>query len=169
MPPGVASGMVRNWILMLALPLCALAAQARSFEGEVTHVTDGDSIWVRSARGAPRQLRIRGIDAPEICQAFGPEARAALQAHLLHREVSVKPAGRDDYHRLLAQVSLRGDDVGAWMVTQGYAWAHRWHRKATGSYAALEAEARHARLGLWSSAAPVDPRDFRRLHGSCAH
>jgi endonuclease YncB( thermonuclease family) len=161
--------MVRNWILMLVLPLCGFTAQARSFQGEVTHVTDGDSIWVRSARGAPRQLRIRGIDAPEICQAFGREAQAALQSRVLHREVSVKPAGRDDYHRLLAQVSLRGDDVGAWMVGQGYAWAHRWHRKASGPYAALEAQARNARRGLWSSAAPVDPRDFRRLHGSCSH
>ena len=161
--------MLRRCTLLLLLWLTAFAAQARSFQAQVSHVTDGDSIWVRSARGAPRQLRIRGIDAPEICQAFGREAQAALQAHVLHREVSVKTAGRDDYQRLLAQVSLRGEDVGAWMVTQGYAWAHRWHRRATGPYAPLEAEARRAGRGLWSRAAPVDPRDFRRLHGSCSH
>jgi micrococcal nuclease len=160
--------MVRQLMLLL-LPALALAAQARGFQAQVTHVTDGDSIWVRSARGAPKQLRIRGIDAPEICQPFGREAQAALQAQVLHREVTVKTSGRDDYRRLLAQVSLRGDDVGAWMVSQGYAWAHRWHKRPSGPYAALEADARSARRGLWSRAAPVDPRDFRRLHGSCAH
>ena len=55
--------------LLLTLVVCA---QARSFEGVVTHVTDGDSLWVRPASGgAPRQIRLQGIDAPEICQAFG--------------------------------------------------------------------------------------------------
>lgn len=160
--------MARITFFML-LWLAALSAQARGFQGEVTHVTDGDSIWVRSARGAPKQLRLRGIDAPEICQAFGREAQAALAAQVLHRQVTVKSSGRDDYQRLLAQVSLRGDDVGAWMVSHGYAWAHRWHRRASGPYAALEASARQARRGLWSGAAPMDPRDFRRRHGSCAH
>lgn len=153
-------------LLLLAALCAATAAHARAFTAEVTHVTDGDTLWVQPARGAPRQLRIRGIDAPEICQAHGGAAQQALAARVLHRSVTVTVAGKDDYQRWLASVRLGRLDVGGWLVGQGHAWAHRFKRKAV-PYAQLEASARAARRGLWAQPAPVDPREFRRLHGSC--
>jgi micrococcal nuclease len=144
------------------------AAQARVYQGIVTHVTDGDSIWVRGAAGgAPLEVRLQGIDAPEICQAFGKEARDALAARALHRQVAVKSRARDKYQRVLGEVSAGGQDLGLWMVSRGYAWSYR-YRRDTGPYAAAEAKARQARLGLWSlGTPPVEPRAFRKRHGSC--
>ena len=155
-------------LLALWMLIAGAAAQAASFEAEVTFVTDGDSIWIRAPGEAPQALRIRGIDAPEICQAFGREARAALAAQVLHRQVRVRPAGHDDYGRLLGQVRSGRSDVGAWLVAQGFAWSHDWHRKP-GPYARLQAQAQQARRGLWAEAAPVEPRSFRRQHGRCEH
>jgi micrococcal nuclease len=156
-----------HWFALLLAVLVCSPTQARTFRAEVSHVTDGDTLWVRSARGAPRQVRLRGIDAPELCQPFGAEAHRALAARLLHRPVAVTLAGKDDYQRWLGTVSDNGEDVAAWLVAGGYAWSHRWHR-LPGPYATLEARAREARRGLWAQRAPLDPREFRKLHGKCA-
>ena len=151
----------------LAASLLALPLQAATFQGIVTHVTDGDSLWVRPlGGGAPRELRLRDIDAPEICQAFGEQSRNALAARVLHRQVTVRSRARDSYRRTLAQVSLDGEDVAAWMVGRGYAWSYR-YRGRSGPLQAREEQARHARLGLWASGPPIEPRVFRKQHGSC--
>lgn len=151
-------------VLLLAL---SLSAHAREFEGVVSHVTDGDSLWVRPAAGAEAvEVRLQGIDAPEICQAFGPQARDALASRLLHRRVAVKSRARDQYQRTLAQVTVNGEDIGAWMVGRGYAWSYR-YRRDSGPYAALEQGARNAKLGLWAQGRAMRPAEFRKRHGSC--
>jgi len=151
----------------LAASLLALPLHAATFQGIVTHVTDGDSLWVRPlGGGAPRELRLRDIDAPEICQAFGEQSRNALAARVLHRQVTVRSRTRDNYQRTLAQVGLGGEDVAAWMVGRGYAWSYR-YRGRSGPLQAQEEQARHARLGLWASGRPIEPRVFRKQHGRC--
>jgi len=155
---------------LLALTLLALAGGAwaqRSFTGVVTHVSDGDSIWVRPATGgAPLAVRLQGIDAPEACQAWGPQSRDALSGRLLHRQVKVQVHGHDDYDRLLARVEWAGQDVGRWMVGRGLAWSYRFRRQP-GAYDAVQAQARQARRGLWSDPRPLEPRAFRKRHGAC--
>lgn len=144
-----------------------LPAQAAQFEGIVTHVTDGDTLWVRPAAGGPpRAIRLQGIDAPEICQAWGARSRDALAAHVMHRQVLVDSSAQDSWQRELGDVSLEGRDLGQWMVSQGHAWSYRF-RGTAGPYATQEARARSARLGLWGQGAALPPREFRRRHGSC--
>lgn len=143
------------------------AATARSFEGRVTHVTDGDTVWVRPAEGGPAvQVRLQGIDAPEICQPFGGQARDALAARLLHREVEIDVRARDAYERTLARVGHQGQDVGSWLVAGGWAWSSGFRHRA-GPYALEQRTARGERRGLWADDAPLDPRRFRKQHGSC--
>jgi endonuclease YncB( thermonuclease family) len=154
--------------LLAALACCApLAAAAGHYQGIVSHVTDGDTVWVRPDDGAPpQQVRIDGIDAPEICQAFGRDSREALAHHLLRKHVTVLTRGEDDYRRTIARIHAGRSDVGKWMVTHGYAWSYRF-RRDLGPYRHEEARARSQRLGLWQQADPESPRDFRVRHGSC--
>jgi endonuclease YncB( thermonuclease family) len=154
--------------LLIAVACCVpFAAAAATWQGVVSHITDGDTVWVRPADGGPpKQIRIEGIDAPEICQAFGPESREALSRHLLRKRVTVTADGEDDYHRVVAQLHLGRASVGKWMVSHGYAWSYRF-RRDPGPYAREEARARARRLGLWSAGTPESPRDFRVRHGSC--
>ncbi len=160
----VAQGM-KAVVLLLAL-LAGLPAGARPLHGVVSHVTDGDTLWVRPGGDRPPvQVRILGLDAPEICQAFGTQAREALAARVLHRTVRVSTRARDRYQRSVGSVSLEGQDVGAWLVQRGYAWSGR-YRGRPGPYAQEEAQARQGRIGLWAASA-VEPRNFRRRHGSC--
>jgi micrococcal nuclease len=152
--------------LVAAVLLWACAAPALALSGVVTYVTDGDTLWVRPEGGAPVKVRMQGIDAPERCQPWGPQAREALAARVLHRQVQVQTRARDDYQRTIGVVELDGQDVAAWMVRQGHAWSQR-YRKSLGPYAAQEAQARAAGRGLFVHPAPVLPRDFRRQHGPC--
>ncbi len=155
--------------LLLACLLAPAAAPASTsgWTGMVTHVSDGDTLWVRPQRGgAPRVVRIDGIDAPELCQAYGETARTALTGRVLGQVVQVRVRRHDEYGRALGLVTLGGQDVGAWLVAHGHAWSYHYRGQA-GPYAAQEARARVSRLGLFRQPQAELPRAFRRRHGPC--
>lgn len=151
------------------LPLLA-ALPAQALTGIVTHVSDGDTVWVRpddAPQRRPLKLRLVGIDAPERCQPWGAQATAALSARVLQRRVEVPTRGVDSHGRLLGGLFLAdGSDVAAWMVANGHAWSARWQRRP-GPYAAQERQARERRAGLFADAAAIEPWVFRRSHGPC--
>lgn len=156
--------------LLVALLASTPAASARqAWVGVVSHVSDGDTLWVRpTGGGAPRKIRLHGIDAPELCQAHGPEASAALRQQVLGQSVRVDPLRRDDYGRWLARVWLRQEDLAAQLVRQGHAWSYRF-RQQPGPYGREEAEARTAARGLFADRQALRPATFRRRHGPCVH
>lgn len=153
---------------MLAALLWAASVHAGPvYRGVVTHVTDGDTLWVRPRQGgAPVQIRLLHLDAPEGCQSFGPQAKQALRERVLHQEVQVRAAGRDDYGRQLARVRQGREDIGGWLVREGYAWSGSFRGKA-GPYAPLQAQARRERRGLWALPGALEPRSFRQRFGRC--
>lgn len=155
---------VLTWVLSWT-PVMPAAAMPRSVPAVVIHVSDGDSLWVRTATAPRLELRLRDIDAPEICQAWGAQARDALQARVLGREVTLRGGGRDRYGRTLARLQLGDSDVGTWMVAQGHAWALRSGRG--GVLRDEEDRARALRRGLHGQPGALRPGDFRRQHGPC--
>ncbi len=133
----------------------------------VTHVTDGDTLWVQpESGGTTLKLRLEGIDAPEICQFGGEVSRAALGALTLNRRLEIKIRSHDDYGRGLARLTDQGQDIGAKMVRAGQAWSYRW-RNSLGPYALEEQAARMEKLGLFSQTGAQLPREFRQQHGTC--
>lgn len=159
---------MKRWLpLLLGLVLAAPALPAASYRATVSHVSDGDTVWVRPATGGrPVPVRLLDIDAPESCQRFGPEARAALARRLLRQKVRVRSRGVDDYGRQLARLAWRGQDVGGWLVREGYAWSASFKGRP-GPYAALQAQAQRQRRGLWALPQPLAPRSFRQRFGRC--
>lgn len=152
--------------VLLGLWLCSLA-HAASYQARVTAVPDGDTLWVQPLDGSrPRKLRLVGIDAPEICQPFGQDAREALRALVAQRMITVTETEQDSYQRGLATLDLNGLDVAEFMVSTGQAWADRWHGRVT-RYGAQEAAARAQRLGLWAHDGAQWPGEWRKQHGSC--
>jgi micrococcal nuclease len=144
-----------------------ITTPAHAWPGVVTHVSDGDTVWVQPLHGGEAyKVRLLGIDAPEICQPWGQQSRAALHAVLQGQVVEVRARTRDSYGRLLAQLSRQGNDVGAWMVGQGYAWSYSYKSNA-GPYEALQLQAQTQHLGLFSDGRALQPRWFRKRFGSC--
>ena len=157
--------MKTGWVEVAIFLIAVCASPVWAWQGKVTRVTDGDSLWVRPAEGGQSvKLRIDGIDAPEICQAGGQAARNALAARLAGRTVWVQTRSQDDYGRALAMVTLDDEDMAAWMVNQGHAWAYR---QGSGAYRALQLQAQSAGRGLFADRNAIRPRIFRQQNGSC--
>ena len=159
--------------LILSLHQSALAKSAkriRVYSAVVTRVVDGDTVWIRTVHHAkPVKVRIVGIDAPEACQSGGRASSDALYRRLMGQSVTVSATtsrSRDVYGRLLAKVDLRGEDIGHWMVLNGYAWSYSYQRKP-GPYTVEQSQAVAARRGLFNDASAENPRLFRKRHGSC--
>ena len=169
--------LVAGAVALCALPALAQASAPRgdgqpgadTWPAVVTYVVDGDSVWVRSAdRGARVKLRLLGIDAPEVCQPLGPQARDALRRLALNQPVQVTVRARDRYGRALATVHRTQDglDLSQAMAAGGWAWVDRyrgWHKP----YQEDEDAARAAGRGLFAQAGAESPADFRRRHGPC--
>jgi endonuclease YncB( thermonuclease family) len=154
-------GAARAMKRVLVLGLLWMAGTSHALVGEVIRVSDGDTLWVRPADARPVKVRLQGIDAPEHCQAGGPEAREALAARVLHRQVEIDIRARDVYGRAVAVLWLEGEDISGWMVRQGHAWSYR------RQYATEQAQARRLGRGLFAEANPDEPRSFRKAHGPC--
>ena len=154
-------------VICLALSATGANAAATRFEGTVVRVTDGDSLWIEpSSLGASVELRLQDIDAPEICQAWGPEAKRALQDLVLNKSVRVQVSGRDVHGRTLGTLYLDTLNVNKTLVQEGHAWSHR-YKYDRGPYVGEERMAKALSRGFNRDAGAVMPRDFRRDHGPC--
>ena len=152
--------------LAAALVLIGLGAAAAYFaQGQeavsgLAQVIDGDSIRLEG-----RDIRIAGIDAPELRQtcfvqsgpySCGDVARRALGDMLEGRLVRCRVSGRDRYGRRLASCEADGEDIGAALVSRGFALAY-------GRYEREEAGARRQKLELWSGSFER-PSEWRKAH-----
>lgn len=140
------------------------------WQGIVTHITDGDTLRVRPIgsdhTSESLRIRIEGIDAPESCQLYGRQSTVALKKLIGTKQVTIQSKRFDDYGRDVAKITLNNTDVGAWMVKNGHAWSYH-YRFSAGPYRVEEEAAVRAKLGLFADASAVEPKDFRREHGSC--
>jgi endonuclease YncB( thermonuclease family) len=155
--------------------LCALQpAFAYELSGRVTRVKDGDSIIVE---GAPEEIRLEAIDAPEFScrgsdggsapgQPFADAAQRELDRLVMGKTVNVQNAHRCAYGRLCGKVLLDGRDIGLPMIRSGLAWHYKNYQSEQNPqdrqlYASAEDEAHHQKLGLWRAARPQPPWDCR--------
>jgi endonuclease YncB( thermonuclease family) len=155
---------LRAALAAIALTWVALAAStagAANFQSKVIGVLDGDTISVLR-NGHPERVRLNGIDAPEAHQPFGNRAKQFTAGLAFGRVVTVRPRMIDRYGRTVADVLLPdGRSLSRELVRAGFAW---WYRRYSDDreLAALEAQARAARRGLWVEPAPVAPWEWRR-------
>lgn len=143
------------------IPKPAATTSAAVTGGKVVGVHDGDTITVYSGTGPQLKVRLLGIDAPELKQAFGNVAKQSLSEMVFGRTVELRGQNKDRYGRTLATVVVEGMDVNLAMVRSGLAWHYKAYSKDS-ALAGAEQEARTGKRGLWSDAAPVAPWDFRR-------
>jgi len=123
-------------------------------------VRDGDSIVVMRG-GVGVEVRLDGIDCPELAQAFGKKAKNLTSGLVFGKAVRLVGKGKDRYDRELAEVFLLdGRSLNRELVSAGLAW---WYRKysTNRTLEALEQTARISRRGLWADSNPAPPWEFR--------
>lgn len=120
----------------------ALASPARC---EIV-IVDGDTFDLDGAR-----IRINGIDAPEYGQKCGSrdcgvEALEALDNLIHSGPINCQSMGDDGYGRVIGMCVVAGQDIGARLVSDGFAYAFV---KYSTDYVAEEESARSRGLGVW--------------------
>nr|WP_247714406.1 thermonuclease family protein [Qipengyuania aerophila] len=141
---------------MRSLPILLLVALAVPANAEVVSGTaqafDGDTLVLND-----RQVRLAGIDAPELdqhCQRdgqaweCGEEAKRQLNSMIAGQTVYCQGEGVDQYGRLLGTCSANRMNLNASMVEYGWATAYRAY---SDDYLAQEHRARSAKAGIWKS------------------
>ncbi|EJQ4959960.1 thermonuclease family protein [Campylobacter upsaliensis] len=139
----------------------------KELTGKVSKVIDGDTIELlaKTSKENPYnhiiklKIRLYGIDAPELKQAYGKEAKEFLSALVLKQEVSLIIENKDKYERIVGTIFLKGKDINKEMVKNGYAHAYESFSK---KYLAEQADAKMFKLGLWQDEKAVKPSDFRK-------
>lgn len=152
---------VSHWIAGSPAPITGVAS-----------VIDGDTIEVHGQR-----IRFNGIDAPESAQQCGDakgfryqcgsQAAAALDGFLAaSRPVRCEFVAWDRYSRFVGDCRRAdGASVAGWMVEHGQALD--WPRYSRGAYAAQQAKAEAAKVGLWVGKFQA-PWDWRAEHADGA-
>lgn len=138
----------------------------------VASVIDGDTIEIHGQR-----IRFNGIDAPESKQycddakgfeyPCGRRSAEALDGFLAaSKPLQCTFVTWDRYHRFVGECRRAdGASVAAWLVEHGQALD--WPRYSQGAYAAQQAKAQAAKVGLWVGNFEA-PWDWRAEHGDGA-
>lgn len=148
------------------LCISATAARAASLFGKVIEVHSGDVITIFNLN-RPVRVRLMGIDAPEMNQAFGDVARGHLSDLVFEKSVLVEYAGIAADRSLNGRVLLNGADIGAQMIRDGVAWFDPRNGNLLSAndraiYQQSEEAARSEKRGLWQQENAIAPWEFVR-------
>ncbi|CAM6050246.1 unnamed protein product [Sphagnum compactum] len=107
------------------------------------------------------RVRLRGVDAPETKQPYGPQAKAVLLSLVEGRSLRVLVYGVDQYGRIVADIYCKNVFIQEVLFKKGCVWHYVQYDRRP-EFAQWEKDARAARVGLWANANPEKPWDYRR-------
>ena len=164
----VAARLAACWVVALlsSQGVSAAPPAPRSLQGVVMQITDGDSLLLTPAGKPAMEVRLRDIDAPEICQTWGVEARQALTELALNKVATLQISGKDSQGRTVGVLMIDDLNVGKFLVENGHAWSQR-TRWDQGPMVKEEKMARALTRGLHSTPGAVQPKEFLRARGPC--
>jgi micrococcal nuclease len=142
---------------------------------EVVEVVDGDTLTVRFPDGTTEDVRLLGVDTPEVhvevdpaeyegipenddarawLRDWGHKASEYMRQRVADAEVRIATDAQADrrggYGRLLVYVFDDGENVNADLLEQGYARMYDSEFSKHSSFEHLEATARSQNAGLWA-------------------
>lgn len=157
---------MKNLLLVFILSLSNFV-NAKTMEGLVVGVADGDTITVLDQQKNTYKIRLQGIDAPEKKQAFGEKSKQSLHDLVHGKQVLVEYDKEDKYGRTVGKVTLGDLDVCLQQLVLGMAWHYKKYQNEQSAtdravYSETESKSKSLRLGLWADDAPMPPWEFRK-------
>lgn len=153
--------MNRLWLLVGAV--CLFSATVVAAEDQTRYIVavDGDTVIVDG-----EEIHLRGVDAPELDQPFGAEAKRTLQSILQSLPCGItKPSNRGPKGRL-ATISIHGakanQSAGQMLISMGLAWSTDPKAILPSKNQKLMASAKRNHKNLWSDPNPINPESWRR-------
>lgn len=125
----------------------------------INSVIDGDTV-VASVGGRQQELHLIDIDAPEMGQSFGPEAKDLLAERLLGKIIQVAVISQRPEGGLWTRAFIKAENLAEDMLEAGLAWCQRGlsHQRLQ----AIERASRQERKGLWAQDSPQPPWEWRQ-------
>jgi endonuclease YncB( thermonuclease family) len=131
--------------------ICSVFGACLTLSG-MAQVHDGDTISIKH-----QYIRLYGIDAEELDEPHGYQAREALVRIINNAPVTCTHTGENSYHRIIARCrTSEGKDIGEELVRAGVVLDCR--RYSGGRYARYEPS--HARTTLLQK--PYCDPNFKR-------
>jgi endonuclease YncB( thermonuclease family) len=124
---------------------------------KVIRCLDGDTIVTESNT----HVRLSEIDALELHQPHGIEAKLLIERLILNRTVKLVFTGTDKYNRKIAEIYLNGVYINEEIVKSGQAYVYR--RFGSSRLYNDELQAKRNRIGIWAYNTQP-PYLFRRDH-----
>jgi len=137
-----------------------LPSACRAGQFRVVRIADGDSLTVIGSDGVELSIRLRGVDAPELGQRHGLQAKEALQELLSSGTLTLSHLGKGKYGRYIANVFIGDTWVNKELVAAGHAWCDQVNAFAQELFD-IQRQARARHWGLWSDSDPVPPWIWR--------
>lgn len=149
--------------LLCLLSLFVISSQA---EPVLVKVLYGDTVIIRDL-GQTYHLRLLDIDAPELQQAYGKQAKRELMMLCdtsPGTAITVEPQGQDPYGRTLGRLFCNHTDASEHQIAVGMAWFSSRYSKRI-DLEQLQLKARQQGLGLWQQANAMPPWMWRKRYG----
>ncbi|MGH7207132.1 MAG: thermonuclease family protein [Nitrospiraceae bacterium] len=159
--------LVCGMVILMALALGGLptgipeaTADSITFKGVVIGIEDGDTLTV--VRNKARFImNVAAVDAPELDQPYGQEAKRMVAALVKNQVVTIRVYGTVRQGRLTGEVWLKDRrNLANELVKAGLAWVKRGALVAA-DLNQTEADAKEVQRGLWADQEPVPPWEWR--------
>ena len=140
---------------------------AKTLEGLVVGVADGDTITVLDHQKNTYKIRLQGIDAPEKKQAFGEKSKQSLHDLVHSKQVRIEYDKEDKYGRIVGKVTVDDVDICLQQLVLGMAWHYKKYQTEQSAsdravYSETELKSKSLKLGLWTDDTPMPPWEFRK-------
>jgi endonuclease YncB( thermonuclease family) len=143
------------------------AASLPEYEVVPGSIYDGDTLRVRLPNGQILKIRCACIDAPELKQSLGKEARNYLRSMINEAggKVKVKVINTDRYGRSVAEIWTKSGLLQSRMTGAGMAFAYDQYSKDCPNWDAVKSSEKAAieyKLGVWRSPTFQRPWNYRK-------
>ena len=154
-------------IVLIIFLFLSTFVNAKTIEGLVVGVADGDTITVLDQQKNTYKIRLQGIDAPEKKQAFGEKSKQSLHDLVHSKQVRIEYDKEDKYGRIVGKVTVDDVDVCLQQLVLGMAWHYKKYQNEQSVsdralYSETELKSQSLKLGLWSDDTPMPPWEFRK-------
>lgn len=147
------------WLFLFVQNVLAWPAQ-------VLNVYDGDTITVAPCgdEESPVFVCLYGIDAPDLKQDYGQEAKTFLAAKIkVGSQIEVIPFGIDGHGRVQALIVRNGKVINGDMVSNGFAWvSQKCQAMLCRRWMGEQKKAHEGAVGLWKNSSPESPWAWKK-------
>jgi len=154
-------------LLFIFILFLSNIVNAKTIEGLVVGVADGDTITVMDQQKNTYKIRLQGIDAPEKKQAFGEKSKQSLHDLVHGKQVRIEYDKEDKYGRIVGKITLDDLDICLQQLVLGMAWHYKKYQNEQSVadrvfYNDAELKSKSLKLGLWADETPTPPWEFRK-------